>query len=185
MRDAQTLERVQRRASKYILLHYFTSDYKTRLVNLQLLPLMFWLELQDSLFLKCMKDTSNHLNLSKYIATVILITHSGTSTIKHNYCRTSTPQHFFFNRIVLLWQSLPQINLDIIIHLWDHLILMSMTYVPFTMFVHVPNVTISLDPNIHFFVFINFCSSIFYLSSPSAAPVLGCCLSALTPATLF
>ena len=33
-------------------------------------------------------------------------------------------------------------------------ILMSMTYVPFTMFVHFPNVTISLDPNICFCPFV-------------------------------
>ena len=60
LRDAQTLERVQRSASKYIL-HDFTSDYKTTLVNMQLLPLMFWLQLQDLLFLvKYIKDTSDH-----------------------------------------------------------------------------------------------------------------------------
>ena len=73
------------------ILHDFTSDYKTRLMNLQLLPLMFWIELQDLLFLvKCMKDTSDHLNLSKYITIVTLNTRLGTSTkLKHNYSHTT------------------------------------------------------------------------------------------------
>ena len=168
LKDVQILERVQRRASKYIL-HDFTSDYKTRLVNLQLLPLMFWLELQDLLFLvKCMKDTSDHLNLCKYITTVTSNTRSGTSTkLKHNYCRTSITRHFFFNRVILLWNSLSHINLDlsinsirrnIITHLWDHFLkyfdVHDLCTVPFTMFVHVPNVTISLDPNICFCPFV-------------------------------
>ena len=50
MKDILLLERVQRRATKFILNNY-TMDYKTRLTNLKLLPLMYVLELQDVIFL--------------------------------------------------------------------------------------------------------------------------------------
>ena len=51
MKDILTIERVQRRATKYILNDFiFTSCYKTRLLKLNLLPLMYMFELQDLLF---------------------------------------------------------------------------------------------------------------------------------------
>ena len=43
IKDIQLLERVQRRATKYIL-NDFTSDYKDRLISLELLPLMMFYE---------------------------------------------------------------------------------------------------------------------------------------------
>ena len=49
-KDILALERVQRRATKYILEDY-TSSYKDRLVSLSLLPLMYWLELNDVMYL--------------------------------------------------------------------------------------------------------------------------------------
>ena len=49
-KDIILLERVQRRATKYILSDY-TSDYKTCLIKLNLLPLMYIYELLDILFL--------------------------------------------------------------------------------------------------------------------------------------
>ena len=49
MKDILIIERVQRHATKYIL-NDFTSCYKTRLLKLNLLPLMYMFELQDLLF---------------------------------------------------------------------------------------------------------------------------------------
>ena len=49
MKDILNIERVQRRATKYILNDY-TSSYKTRLIKLKLLPLMYLFELHDILF---------------------------------------------------------------------------------------------------------------------------------------
>ena len=47
------VERVQRRATK-CLLNDYSSDYKTRLLRLKLLPIMTWFKFQDILFLvKC------------------------------------------------------------------------------------------------------------------------------------
>ena len=46
LRDIDKIERVQRRATKYIL-NDFTSDYKSRLITLGILPLMYVFELND------------------------------------------------------------------------------------------------------------------------------------------
>ena len=59
IKDIQSIERVQKRATKYIL-NDFTSCYKSRLLKLKLLPLMHWLELQDIMYLvKCLKSPQN------------------------------------------------------------------------------------------------------------------------------
>jgi len=50
LKDISILERVQRRATKYILKDYHSS-YKCRLIQLDLLPLMYQCELSDLLFL--------------------------------------------------------------------------------------------------------------------------------------
>ena len=46
IKDILLLERVQRRATKFILGDY-SMDYKSRLTNLKLLPLMYTYELTD------------------------------------------------------------------------------------------------------------------------------------------
>ena len=48
-KDIKLLERVQRRASKFLLDDY-SSDYKSRLISLKLLPLSMVMELNDILF---------------------------------------------------------------------------------------------------------------------------------------
>ena len=47
--DIELLERVQRRATKYILNDY-TSNYKERLLRLKLLPMMYIYDLADIMF---------------------------------------------------------------------------------------------------------------------------------------
>ena len=70
VRDISNLERVQRRASKFIL-DYSSLNYKSRLVSLHLLPLMYWLELQDVMFLiKCLKDSPDNFSLGSWISFV-------------------------------------------------------------------------------------------------------------------
>ena len=134
LKDILSLERIQRRATKYILSDSY-SDYKSRLVSLQLLPLMYWFDLQDVLFLvKCLKDESDSMNIYKYITFVSSSTRSSTSNkLVHNFFRTSTTRHFYFNRGVLLWNALPSTCVDLslsiptikhrlILHLWNHFI---------------------------------------------------------------
>ena len=49
MKDVLALERVQRKATKFIVNDY-SSGYKQRLLSLNMLPLMYWYELQDLIF---------------------------------------------------------------------------------------------------------------------------------------
>ena len=61
IKDIRNFERIQRCATKFILQDYL-SDYKTRLLSLNLLPLMHWYELQDMMFLvKCFKNPMDNL----------------------------------------------------------------------------------------------------------------------------
>ena len=51
---------------------------------------------------------------------------STTHKLVHNYTRTSTHRHFYFNRIIRLWNNLPPIDLSksvqcIKSHLYSHL----------------------------------------------------------------
>ena len=56
IKDIKSLKRVQCRATKFFLQGY-SSDYRTRLLSLKLLPLMYWLELQHILYLiRWLKD---------------------------------------------------------------------------------------------------------------------------------
>ena len=61
VKDFTQLERIQRRASKFIL-NYSTHDYKSRLIHLKLLPLTMTLELNDILFfIKSMKSVTTSI----------------------------------------------------------------------------------------------------------------------------
>ena len=67
LKDINLLERVQKRATKYILNDY-TSDYKSRLKSLQLLPLMYFFELNDIMFfIKSLQHPTDHFNIRDYI----------------------------------------------------------------------------------------------------------------------
>ena len=56
IKDISCLEQVQRKATKYIL-NDFSSDYKTRLLKLNLLPLMYIYELTDIIFYQILQIT--------------------------------------------------------------------------------------------------------------------------------
>ena len=114
IKDIKSIERIQRRATKFIL-HDYTSEYKSRLISLHILPLMYWLELQDLLFLiKCLKEPSDNFNPLSFISFVNSNTRSATANkLKVNFNRTCHSRHFYFNRIVRLWNSLPVIDLSL------------------------------------------------------------------------
>ena len=72
VKESKLLESLQRRATKYVL-HDYISDYKSRLVALNLLPISLWLELQDILLMiKLIQDPPVNFSLSDYI---VFITH--------------------------------------------------------------------------------------------------------------
>ena len=61
------LENVQRRGTKSIL-NEFTSDYKTRLLSLNLLPLAMLYELNDILFFKSLKKPTAAFHILNYVS---------------------------------------------------------------------------------------------------------------------
>ncbi len=132
VRDIQSIERIQRRATKYILSD-FTIDYKTRLSSLSMLPLMYWLDLQDLVFMvKCLKDPRDTINIFRHISYVNSSTRgSSAGKLTHRYTRLSSTRHFYFHRVVKLWNSIPHELLDLQLttstiksrlrlYFWDH-----------------------------------------------------------------
>ena len=124
------IERVQRRATKQILLDY-TSNYRVRLLKLSMLPLMYWLELNDLMyFIKALKYPSDNFSVLSFVSFSKVGTRASTAhKLVHNYSRTTTYRHFYFNRLVRLWNSLPFIDLSqslqcikskLLSYLWDH-----------------------------------------------------------------
>ena len=62
IKDIKLLESIQRRSTKFIL-NDFTSDYKSRLIKLNLLPLMMFYELCDIIFyIKSVKSPNTNFN---------------------------------------------------------------------------------------------------------------------------
>ena len=72
IKDILTIENVQRRDTKFI--HDNSMDYKSRLITLEILPLMYWFELQDILFLvKYFKTPSDNFDIFDFISSPSLI----------------------------------------------------------------------------------------------------------------
>ena len=68
VKDINNLEHLQRRATKYILNNYIF-DYKTRLLKLELLPLMYTFELSDIMFfIKSIKNPTSSFNIHHFIS---------------------------------------------------------------------------------------------------------------------
>ena len=90
------------------ILSKLSLDYNSRLKPLHQLPLMYWLELQDLMFLiKCIKDPSDNFDISSHITFINSSTRvSGLNHLQHDFCRSTNVCHLDFNRIVSLWYSL-------------------------------------------------------------------------------
>ena len=114
IKDIVNLERVQRKATKFILNDY-SSDYKSRLDSINILPLSLWFELQDIMFLiKCLQDPLDTININRYVKFATSNTRANTfNKLKHSFTRTSKGRNFYFNRVVRLWNSLPPQLIDL------------------------------------------------------------------------
>ena len=112
-KDFLLLERVQRRVTKFILNNY-TMDYKTRLTELKLLPLMYVLELHDILFLiKSLKTPSNSFNIYNYVSFNKCNTRSSSNKLCHKSSNNIIAANSYFYRIPRLWNALPIIDLSL------------------------------------------------------------------------
>ena len=115
IKDNKFIENVQRHATKYILSD-FSSDYRSRLISLNMLPLMMQFEFNDLMFfIKCLKYPSNSFNILHYVSFC-----SGTS-ISSTLQKLMFPsaritltlqRHLYFLRLPRLWNYLPQIDLN-------------------------------------------------------------------------
>ena len=77
IKDIMILERIQHKSTKYILDDYH-SDYKTRLISLHLLPLMYTYELFDILFLiQSLQNPDPSFLVTNYISFSTNSTRSG------------------------------------------------------------------------------------------------------------
>ena len=130
IKDIKRLETIQRRATKFIMSNTSTS-YRDRLQSLYILPHMYWLEIQDIMCLvKCLKEPSDNFNIFSYVSFSSGTTRSTASRkLIHNFTKFCSSRHFYFNRIVRLWNALPPVNLNdsiltikhnIHTHFWCH-----------------------------------------------------------------
>ena len=112
-KDITLLERVQRQAMKFILNDY-SSNYKSHLIALRLLPLMMVYELYDiSFFIKCLKQPTASFNIMNYIKFSAGSTRSSSfPKLVHPSVKTNKSKCFYFNRLPWLWNSLPPIDLN-------------------------------------------------------------------------
>jgi len=105
---------VQQRATKFILIDY-DSDYKTRLVQLKLLPLMYFFELQDiCMFYNQISKLTKDFNIRDYISFSTINTRSSScNKLIHTFHSSNLNRHFFFHWIPHLWNSIPIIDLSL------------------------------------------------------------------------
>ena len=123
IKDIISIESVQRRSTRFII-PYSTLNYKERLTQLNLFPIMYWFEIQDILYLIKRLQCPDDLSIYNHVHFASSNTRFGTkSKLRYNHTRTSICRHFFFNRIVKLWNSLPHINLDLPFNAIKHLII--------------------------------------------------------------
>ena len=114
LKDITTFERLQRRATKFILNNY-TDDYKQRLINLKLLPLMYQFDYYDiSFFINSIKNPNPGFNILDYISFCSGCTRSSThNKLQSSYSPKNYIMNFYFNRLPRLWNSLPTIDLTL------------------------------------------------------------------------
>lgn len=113
--DIKLLEGVQRRATRFILQcnpdSRLRPDYKSRLLSLNLLPISYWLECRDILFLyKCTIVDSYNLPINDLVSFSSGRTRSSVNNLNLRYIHRFSSSLFrdsYFNRIVTLWNNVP------------------------------------------------------------------------------
>ena len=110
------LERVQRRASKYILGLPFLCEasYEQRLKKLKLLPISYWHEYLDMMFL--FKVSCGAINLPRSVLPTQNLNVRTTRSVQPNClqfrtkkCYTATYQQFYTIRSTRIWNTLPKL----------------------------------------------------------------------------
>ena len=105
------LEKIQQRTTKHIL-NDLALDCKSRLISLQLFPLMMTYEINDLVFfLKCLKSHTKSFNTTDLMTFSSTSIRSFSSTkLKHTCTNKNTFHHLFFNWLPRLWNLLPPLD---------------------------------------------------------------------------
>ena len=112
LRDIIRLEKIQRRATKFIV--YDSSlSYRERLISLNLMPLMYFYEYIDLVLLvHSLKYPDASFDITSYIKFSSLNTRSNSKAkLLFHYAPSNASRHYYFNRIPRLWNALPPIDL--------------------------------------------------------------------------
>ena len=109
----KTLEGVQRRASKFIF-HNLDLSYKTRLIRFNLLPVSFFYEYLEHLFLLRCLQNEIHLNTFQFVQFCSSVTRRGSSGLELRLllARISTFCHYYFVRICPPFGMLSRLKSD-------------------------------------------------------------------------
>ena len=107
------VEGIQRRASRFMVGKGSELSYRDRLIKLRLLPLNYWLEYLDLVFFhKCpnnMVDSPlNLIIISLLFRDPRAVQMRAAHCVKTNCARTSLFRDYFFNRIVIIWNGIPE-----------------------------------------------------------------------------
>lgn len=106
------VEGIQRRASRFIVGKGSDLSYRDRLIKLRLLPLNYWLEYLDLVFFyKCLNSMVDFtFEFDHYFSFVQGRTRRANAAhcVKTNYARTSLFRDYFFNRITIIWNGIPE-----------------------------------------------------------------------------
>jgi hypothetical protein len=101
------IERVQRKASKFILnlLYLCDESYRDRLISLELMPLSYWHEYIDLVFF--FQAVNGLIDVSKYVLPQLVIPTRSSSTtellFRPQKCRITTFQKSYFIRATRVW----------------------------------------------------------------------------------
>ena len=131
MKDILIIEQVQHCATKHILNDYYTSSYKTRLMQLNLLPLIYLFELHDILLaIKSLKTPTTQFNINNYINFNLTNIRSGANNkLIPTHHLNNLARYSYFHRLPSLWNAIPAFNLNMSFallksklkqFLWDH-----------------------------------------------------------------
>ena len=108
LKDNELLEGVQQRATKFILSDY-SSDYRTRLIKIGILPLMYVYEIAD-IFKKSLKQSSDKFNIVDHVAFTTGTTASASTKLYPKTASTNYIMNTCFYHLLCLWNSLPTID---------------------------------------------------------------------------
>ena len=104
------IENVQQHATKFILNDY-SSDYKSRLLKLNLLPLTMIYDI--CFFVKSLKQPSTSFNITDFVSFSHNSTRSGSHLkLVHQLAKANRFNQFYFTRLPCLWNALPPMDLS-------------------------------------------------------------------------